>query len=356
MTVSMKDIARRANVTEASVSLALRDHPRISVKRRHEIQKLAVEMGYQPNLIARALSTQKTNTIGLLMSNFHTGVRNLEVEAIERLLGDSGYQLFIAFTQGEGPRCVSAIKSMVARCVDGLFVVGEYNPADWLLVCDALASLQVPHVLVDPNHQPRHDRSTFVGIDRSAGYRAAAGHLTGLGHRDILFLCKSPRDLAKAHGLFNPNPNPDHELYVASVLEPGMRPASQVNQLLLQPGPTQARSAYDKGREFASWSRRATAVIASSDGVATAFCRGVQDAGLRVPADVSIVGFDGIEPDPLLEPRLVTVAQPVGELARIAAQMLLTQITEPSRGALPAASINIIPQLVAGASTASPSV
>src|ERR1700761_2132576 len=101
MAVSIKDIARKAGTSNVTVSLALRDHARISVARRKQIKAIALEMGYRPDPLARAMRTQQSLTVGLLISEHLSGVTNLKIDAIEQRLADQGYQVLLGFTGGD---------------------------------------------------------------------------------------------------------------------------------------------------------------------------------------------------------------------------------------------------------------
>ncbi len=358
MGVSIKDIARRAGTSNVTVSLALRDSPKISLARREQIKGLAVEMGYRANPLARAMRMQRSLTVGILLPNLRSGVSNLKVEAIEKKLVQTGYQVLVGFTQGEPKGLTDYLHSMIARRVDGIIIYGQHGDAKtWPDLQSVFGNELPPCVLADP--QIDVPEIPCVMIDRATGMAIAANHLLQLGHRDIAYIGVggsqnikfkgAAQAIAKVPGtrtrFFSLWTNQWHET-----------PDQLRQAALVPPDPGNIDlyiNATTLGLRIAAMppSQRPTAVLAMSDQVAMRLINGLLDAGMSVPGDLSVCGFDGSDMAlQLYRPRLTTVRQPQAQLADQVLEILLAQLL----GKPPQQHTYEVPlDLMPGASTAS---
>jgi LacI family transcriptional regulator len=358
VSVTLKEIGKRAGVSDVAVWLALRNSPRVSAERRKQIQSVAREMGYQPNLAAGALRSRKSYTIGLLTGNFQTGITNLKVEAIEQILVRERYHVLVGFTRGEWERTFEYAHSMLARQVDGLIIADGTDVRQ--ISSKLLPSLKrrsVACVVVDPSSKGYDKRLPCVEVDRHAGMRQAGQHLVELGHRDIVYVFGlHPGVLRKMHGLLEGVG--DLPLRGTNILEQGWcdlrarmksLPREKLDMPLVRE--ESEKAAYAKGTEIAGWRERPTAIAAVSDTIAMALINGLLDHGVRVPEDISVVGFDGAEETRFFRPALTTVRQPAPELAQAACEILLESIRTKT---LPNKQRLITPELVVRDSTRPP--
>lgn len=338
--VTIKDIAKKVGVSYSAVSMALRDHPRISKERREQIKTLARKMGYQPDLVARSLRAQKSNTIGMVISDFRKAAHNLKAEAVEKFLEKRGYQVMLGFSGGQGAKISKYVNNMLGRQVDGFIVADIYPDPIWEKLENSLLELSVPCVLVDYCNFETELPGVFV--DRAAGMASLGEHLSELGHRDVVYVtteagswlsgqakwdgvCKGLKNgesefmrlryaLARNKGWFEVDASGE----VIGLSESTFDGKFDSNDLRID-----AAIAYEKGREIAKWRDRPTAIVASSDTHAMCIIQGLMAEGVKVPEDISVTGFDDLDEASFFRPLLTTLRQPREELAEVAGEMLI---------------------------------
>jgi len=337
-TVTQKDIAKELGISQSAVAAALgkiseASTLRVSKRLRQRICRAAERLGYSPNRMAQAMRTQKTQTIGLLFPNLRTEIHNLKLEALEQALDRRGYQAMIGMTHGDEDRMLDYVKMMTERWVDGILFMGGEPAVKTEILFSLLARRRTPCVMVDPlnwiGKLPR------VCVDREGGMAQLTRHLWEIGHRDFLFLSK-PGDVAskiKGRGLARVVENFNRaaqsvRLRWAPSDARGWRPFQEMEAALSQNyDPLAAeKEAYHKAQEVACWPDRPTVVVAPSDALAMAFIQGINNAGLRVPRDLAVTGFDDGNNARYCEVPLTTVAQPREELAAAVVGMLMTLV------------------------------
>ncbi len=307
---SIYELARRAGVAPSTVSKALRNDPRISVATRARIQALASDAGFTVNAAAQSLTTRRTLTIGLIISDYADPYNGLLMRGIEGAAIAAGYQLLVASAHEVGVREIDIARTFRQRRVDGMIIVASH-------VSERHEHLdpRIPVVLVAEKPALVPDRP-FVGsliVDDEAGARTMTQHLLTLGHRRIGYVAIGRASLASdarragyEDALRQAGIAPDPRLVVV----PNRRDMAGVGaegvQLLLPHGPT--------------------AIFFYNDLAAIGGLRAVLDRGLRVPEQISIAGFDDLEISQLVTPPLTTMAQPRLEMGRMAAERLLAMI------------------------------
>lgn len=322
--VTIYDIAGKLGMSHATVSRALRDHPAISLATRERVKRAAGEMNYRPNLIARGLVRGSTATVGLLINGFFVDIAMSKVLALDKIAHGQGYQLFVTNTEGDAKRTLEGARTLIGRGVDGLLVYGLDVPDDDPHLAE-LAELPVPAVFFD---LPLTARCRQVVLDRSVGIAAAIDALIDLGHRDVCMICTDAGRWQHDHRLM------------------GFLDACRRHQLtaprsrLFETGierwnPVLGRRSVDAdvvrqcvGRLLHAYPG-CTAIICNNDLIATIVLGGLADHELRVPDDISLVGFDDIASAAYLRPSLSTVAQPVEEVAQATWQMLREAMSDP---------------------------
>ncbi len=334
MTVTTITIAKLANTTHATVSRALRDDPSISPETRKRIKKLAQQLGYQPNLLARGLVKGKTHTVGLLMSSYQLETGATKVVVLDELASKKGYKLFVSYTKGELKRTVDSANELIARGVDGLLIYGSYLETPPAKVKE-MFDCKVPVVFFDTE---KKFPCKQVVQDKSEGVIQAVYHLHQLGHKEIYMLFahwasweKDTRfkgfvRAMKKFGYHNPQNRILPITYSGSISEDG-------------------KQIYDYDdiikniKEFLQTHPNCTAVICGNDIVAMNLINAAWDLGLKVPDDLSVVGFDDLSTSRYTHPPLTTVAQPIGKIVSAAWDLLLDAIenenTEPKKIVIP---------------------
>ncbi|HXI44720.1 MAG TPA: LacI family DNA-binding transcriptional regulator [Candidatus Acidoferrales bacterium] len=317
------DVAREAGVSKTAVSFAFNNPDRLSTETASRIREVADSLGYRPHPVARMLTQRQTMTIGVLTPQalaviFSNPFFALFSEGVAHAAEDLGYELhFIS------PRNGSLALAVGRATVDGVVAIGLSKDHPEV---EQIRSSGLPMVLVDSEDLPEH---ASVVVDDEGGARAAASHLVGLGHRDVLVIAVERPD-APDDG--------ESDGVVARRLR-GYRAVLEAANLTLSPEWVVAGRASIDGGEAAfhrAWSfgRRPTAVLAMSDAMAIGAMRAARELGLRVPEDLSVVGFDDIDLAALVDPALTTVHQPIRQKGTDAVKLLLAEM-ELRTGSLP---------------------
>ena len=335
--VSMTDVARRAGVSQKTVSRVVNREPHVTEAIRAKVQAVIDEMGFRPNAAARALVTRRNQRIGMVtMSTSLYGPASI-LEGVDSALRGSGYYLSVARTQGNSVAGLqAAIDELVTQDIAGL-VLSE--PIDL-----GHPDLRIPHglpVLSFDSPAPgslgtdtRPDE-LVMGADETAGARSATEHLLALGHRTVHHVGGTEGWAATARRVSG---------WRGALADAGIEAPPVVH------GDWSPRSGYEATAELL---RRGgvTAVFAANDHMAIGAIRAVEQAGLRVPEDVSIVGFDDAPEAEFLSTPLTTVRQDFAEVTRLAVHRLVRTI----EGRPPAERLRLVPtQLVVRESTARP--
>jgi DNA-binding LacI/PurR family transcriptional regulator len=303
--VSIKDIARAAQVSHSTVSRALRDSPLVSPETRALIHKIAAEKGYTVSAVARSLVTRRTNTLGVVVTSIADPFVGEVVGGIEEFAEGHAYSVILATCHADPEREKRAVRSLQERRVDGILVTASRVGALYLPM---LEEMKVPIVLI--NNQYPGEFGYHVSIDNPAGARAVTNHLIGLGHRRIAYIgdrfglhsdterCAGYRESLEAAGIpFDP--------------------------ALAVTGDSGPESAVVAMRELLDRADPPTAVFCYNDMSAYGAMRAARDRGLHVPDDISIAGFDDLFLSSYTDPPLTTVRQPKHEMGRDAAGILL---------------------------------
>ena len=182
--VTIKDIARAADVSHSTVSRALKNNPAISAVTTARIQRLAQEMGYVPNSVAQNLLSQQTKTIGVVVSSIADPFVTEVVEGVEQIAQEAGYSIFLSMSHRDSRQEIAVVETFQRRRVDAIVVISSlvghlYN--------EQLNKIQVPVVLVNNEEEGQYTHS--VSADDIQGAQKAVEHLIGLGHRRIAYFC-----------------------------------------------------------------------------------------------------------------------------------------------------------------------
>lgn len=307
MQVTLRDIAKELDVSHATVSRVLnrKDDHLISEATRARVRQTARDMGYRPNLAARALATGRTRTVAVWMPTLYTPFYAQALNALERQITGHGYGLTI----GRWPAPAA-----------GLADLRERSAADGLLVMDLIkdspeapppgAAPGLPAVFLGA-HCPTD--TDHVRVDLTAGAREAVRHLLAGGGRP-------------AYLVSGPMAHPGEARYDAYLSE--MAEAGQAPQVIPLPAGDRAGARMALA-DFLRGHPRPDGLFCQNDDVALGALRALRDRGLRVPDDVRLVGCDGIEEAEYWDPPLSTVTQPLEEVCALAWQFLARRLEEP---------------------------
>lgn len=335
MSVTIYDIADRAGVSIATVSRVFSGRARVAAKTRERVFEVARELGYEPNVSARSLARQSTQVVSMVLPTMTSYFFMEVIRGVQECLSEAHFDLLIY--AGRWPDSVDA---QLDRAV-------QSGRADGLLACslpmtqerlERLQSCGNPVVLVDSIH-PDFDS---VAVNNIEGGIAAARHLLEAGYRRF--------------GLILPHPDPApgrerREGFERALREEGCRldPSMVYVSTDLELHGYTTQTGYAGMQVLLSRSQPPEAVFAACDEQALGALRAIEDAGLRCPHDVALMGFDDIRTSTYVG--LTTLRQPMYEMGRSAAEKLLRRIEDPQR---PVSHTVFSPRLVPRATTARP--
>ena len=308
--MDIKEIARLAKVSTATVSRAINRVPSVDPQLAKRVWKVVDELGYYPNTQARALVSGKSRIFGLVVSEITNPFFPEIVQTFEELAVQNDYEILLTSTVHDSKRMKSSVRRMIERRVDGVAIL-TFGMEESLL--DDLRLRKVPLVFVDVG--PDAPKVSNIRIDYQHGVRQAVQHLAALRHTNIAFVAGPPnfrsaiaRKEAFCQSMNEIGLEVRSEMMVAGdhSLEGGMRTLGELMRLRTHP----------------------TAVVCSNDMTAIGVMRQAYDLGIDVPRDLSVVGFDDIRLSEFITPPLTTVRMSQTNLARIAFQALMNDVGE----------------------------
>lgn len=310
--MTIKDLAAQTGYSVGTISRALNNQPNVSEKARSAILRAAAESGFQLNANAKQLKQQHSNTILVIVKGTSNELFSSLLEALQARITDSDYPLIVDYMNEEGNEVRRAVQLCLEKKPLGILFLGG-NRESFLADFD---KIRCPAVLVtnDASDLPFPNLSS-VSLDNVGAARMGIEHLIGLGHQKFAvigghrFLSDTTAlrfqgcmEAFRSHGIAF-----DEDRDYAS------------SQFSYGDGYRATKQLLQQGREF-------TAMFAMSDVIAIGAIRALRDAGLRVPEDVSVVGFDGLLIGEYTIPKLTTVSQPVQELAERSIRILQENI------------------------------
>jgi DNA-binding LacI/PurR family transcriptional regulator len=329
---SIKDIARKANVSFSTVSRALQNSPLISRRTAEKIQKIARESGYRASAVARGLVTQRTKTIGVVVTSIADPFVSEVVDGIEECCNDHGYSVILANSNADPDRERKVVQSFYERRVDGIVVTSSRVGA---LYIPLLSEMRVPIVLVNNQHPGEFVHS--VMIENVQGSREATNHLIHLGHRRIAFLGDR----------FGHQSDTERFSGYRQALDGAALPFFPE---LVVHGDGKSERAIAATESLLRLTDPPTAIFCYNDMTALGVLRALHAHGLRVPADISVVGFDDLFIASYTDPPLTTVRQPRRRMGLLAMESLLQLMS----GQNPSQAITVAAELVIRESSGPP--
>lgn len=329
---SIKDIARIAKVSHPTVSRALQNSPLVNAQTAARIRKIADETGYRASAVARGLVTRRTRTIGLVVTTVADPFASEVVCGIEQTANDYGYSVILADSNADPERERKVVQSLAERRIDGIIVTSSRVGA---LYVPLLSQMMVPIVLV--NDQYPGDFVHSVMIRNQEGLRAVTEHMIALGHKRIAFIGDRfgyQSDTERLAG------------YRAALSAAGIPAPAE----LVVHGDGGAETAMQAMEQLLAIAKPPTAVCCYNDMTALGAMRCLRGRGVRVPAEISIAGFDDLFFAAYTEPPLTTIRQPMRRMGHMAMESLLKLM----EGKESVAQIHIEAELVVRQSTAPP--
>lgn len=333
----MKDVARRAGVSQSTVSRVLNDVEgpvKIAPGTRDRVLAVVHELGYRPNPLARGLRGARMSMIGLLVREVADPFFAAMIEAVGTELRNHGYSVLLGHTRSQAEDAMALTSVLETRHCDGLLLLGDLH--DQQLLTRELVPRLLPVLAVCVG--ARAVEIPTVNSDNALGTRLALDHLHDLGHRRIALLDAGwLGDVAERR-----------DTYLSFLSKRSLTLAPDYIQPA-QNNPAGGRAAVDR---LLALNEPPTAVFASTDVLALGALKAAEDAGLRVPDDLSVVGFDDIPLAETASPSLTSVRQPVPEIAHLAVDELLAMVD--SGDAAPPSPRRLAPTLAVRDSTGPP--
>lgn len=305
---TIRDVAQSAQVSTSTVSHVINNSRYVSPATRERVLNAMLRLNYSPNRLARSLRKSRTLTMGVLLPNSANPYFAQILVGVEAACFDLGYNIILGNANDSPERELSYLEVLISRKVDGILLIstGAFQESIVLLM-----SHQVPTVLVDRCADiPSVDE---IITDNKQGGLIATQYLVSLGHERIGCIA--------GPSFLNPSADRLTGYYEA------MRAANcPVNDDWVVTGDFQHESGYIGCRQLLALKQRPTAIFACNDLMAVGALCAIHEAGLRVPADISVVGYDDIPLASYTVPRLTTIAQPAQELGRLAAERLIARL------------------------------
>ena len=309
--VTIVEVAAESGVSFGTVSRVINHDVHVKAETRERVQETMERLHFVANRQARSLAGGKSNVIGVLVPDLGTGYIGEIIRGIDAELGVSGHDLMLYTTHQAAAKEANYVANLAQDMVDGLLLVLPRNPADYTGI---LTRRKYPFVLID--HQGTGKDCAAVGATNWQGAYTATEYLIKMGHQRIGFITGSL------------------DLGAASDRLEGYKTALRTNHIPIDPdlifeGTFHQPDGYTGACRFLDLKNPPTLIFASNDVMAMAAMDAVRERGLRVPEDVSILGFDDIPQASLVRPALSTVRQPLEQMGRVATQMLLEILKNP---------------------------
>ena len=331
--MNIAEIAKRANVSTATVSRTLNQSGPVKAATARKVWRAVTALNYYPNSHARALVSGRSRLIGLIVSDITNPFFPELIRGFEALAERQQYDLLVTSTDYETARMTACLRRMLERKVDGVAMMT--SEMDVGLIKE-LSRRGVPIVFMDVGQVG--PRMSHVAIDYGHGIQQAVDHLVELGHRQIAFI-SGPLDLHSARTR--------RQAFVECIRAHKLKPEAR----LIREGTHTAEGGQKAMGALLRLSKRPTAVVASNDWTAIGALHAIDAAGLRVPDDISVVGFDDIPLVSYMNPALTSVRMSAADVGTTAFQALFGLIGgERAEGAV----YQVPTRLIVRASTARP--
>jgi DNA-binding LacI/PurR family transcriptional regulator len=326
-----QDVAKRAGVSIATVSRVLNDSPHVSPHVRRKVLRAVKDLNYQLNRTAQRLRAKQSRVIGLIISDIQNPFFTAVVRGIEDIAYQQGYSVVLCNSDEDPEKEKLYINVMRAEAVAGV-ILASTSQSDPLAV--DLVEHGIPVVAVD--RRLRHRQIDSVLAANVAGAQQAVTYLIGLGHRQIGFV---GLPLTRTPG------KERYEGYQRALQEHGLT----VDRRWVRIADAKQQGGYQATLELVQASPTPTALFVANNLMTLGALDAVRERGLRIPDDMSVVGFDDVPWATLLQPPLTAVAQPTYELGQKAAQLLLERLAQPGK---PVAHVQLPTTLIIRASCA----
>ncbi len=313
--MNIKEVARLAGVSTATVSRTINGSDKVTTETAERVKRAIEQLKFYPNTNARALGSGKSSLYGLIISDITNPFFPELVKSFEDMAVQYGQEVLIANTNYDKHRMEHCVVRMLQRKVDGVAIMTSEMEEHLI---DELSSRKIPLVFLDMGTVQRGISN--IAVDYPAGIDAGVAYLRELGHEHIGFI-SGPLNLVPAQVR--------HKGFMKSMRRQGLT----VDKSLMQEGNHRMDGGHDAMARMLKSKRRPTAVMTSNDVTAIGAMGAIYEHGLKIPRDISVVGFDDIAMSAFTQPALTTVRLPRDEVARVAFRALYgTQNAATAKG------------------------
>jgi LacI family transcriptional regulator len=311
--ITIKYIAERANVSFSTVAKALHNDPVINEKTREKIHKIAKELNYRPNVLAKGLRSRKTKTIGIILNDLQSPFYSEIYKAIGDILNKRGYTMLLSDSSYDEELEMKNISTMISQGAEGIIISPVARDS---VSIRALIEDPIKAVFID--NRPSNPNISCVYVDHKEAAQIATEHLILAGHRNILLL-NGPLRL--------PSSQDFREGYVEALISRGI----EVDEKMIKNNPISIERTCDQMRFIFSGEDNIgkddfTAIVCLSDVIAIGVYESALQMGFNIPGTYSLVGYDNILATKYLNPPLTTVHQPKEQTGLYAINLLLDEI------------------------------
>jgi len=311
---SLKDVAARAGVGLGTASRVINGNRNVKPINQERVLRAIKELDYRPNNIARSLKTNATRSLGILLADLKSGFDTEIVRGIESEAGNANYSLFLTNTDKERSRMISCMKNFVEKNVDGIIIIGGEITEEFYA---DIKQFHIPLITIscESNVKPE-GKYTSIAIDNEQAAFEVAEYFILKGHKKIAMIA-GEKDEANA-GI------PRINGYFRALKQYGI----PFRREYLVEGNYTFLSGYEGARQILSLPDRPTAIFAASDAMAIGAEKALLEEGIRIPEEIAIFGFDGLDFTEYVHPSLSTVVQPRYEMGVVAMQKMLGFLNE----------------------------
>ena len=316
--ITIKDIARICGVGVSTVSRAINNHPDINPETRKQIQEVIERYGYIPNNSARNLKRIESNAVAILIKGITNPLFNAMIKIFDEKMKKHKLSMILQHVNYEEDEVAIALELIKEKRLKGIIFLGAnyYHPEGELKKIGVPFVLSTVGTIFEDEDSTRYSHVTVDDVRES--YKATR-YLIEMGHRDIAILSAEERDSSVGRQRMQGYRKALEDYGIACNPRLICPVSDEFEHYSMENGYITTRKLLESGEKF-------TAVYAMSDVMAAGVYRAVLEAGLRIPEDVSVVGFDGIELGDYLQPKLTTLAQPVKLLAESTFELLYDMI------------------------------
>lgn len=305
MTVTIYDVAREAGVSMATVSRVVNNNPNVKPQTRKKVFEAIDRLGYRPNAVARGLASKKTTTVGVVIPDISNSIFAEVARGIEDIATMYHYNIILCNADKKKDKEIRVINTLLEKQVDGLLFMGGVVTEEHI---QAFNTSSVPVVLCGTTSAD--ETLPSVDIDHELAAFEAVNRLISGGHRTIAMISGTLHDPATGYARY--------QGYRKALEQAGI----EVQDELVRIGNYRYESGIEAMNHFLELSNRPTAVFSATDEMAIGAIHTIQDRGLKVPDDISVISVDNIRMASMVRPQLTTVAQPMYDIGAVSMRLL----------------------------------